>query len=165
VLVLPVPADLKSNKLPDDVTQALRAQDKVVLYSLEPCGAITARDEKLHDFKILGHTELAPKQAVIATGEFETAVSGWDGSLAYCFDPRHAIRVTSGNHTYDLLLCYRCHQLYLYKDDKFVVGLGATGSPKILNELLRAARVPLSASDGDPDRAGRGKQAASSPTR
>lgn len=136
----------RKNELPPEVAQALAAPEKVILYSLEPWDRATAADHTLHRFKILGETELARKQFQIAIGEFEAAVAGWDGRIAMCFDPRHAIRVTVKGADYDLLLCYECHQLYVYRGDRVIAELGARGSPKVLDAMLTAAKLPLSRS-------------------
>lgn len=141
------PADpVKENKLPPEAEQALRAPGKVTLYSLEPWDEPTPSDKTLQNVKVLGRTELDREQGATAIAEFKSAVSGWDGLIAACFDPRHALRVKAKAHTYDFLLCYECHQLYIYRDDKLLTTLGAAGSPKVLNGLLSAAKVPLSTS-------------------
>lgn len=143
---LPVQAAHKDNNLPTEAAQALQAPTQVILYSLEPWERTTARGKNLHGYKILGRTTLDPKQTQIAVAAFQTAVSGWDGMLAMCFDPRHALQVTSNGKTYDFLLCYACHQLYVYRGEKLLAGIGASGSSKALNSLLTAAKIPLSKS-------------------
>ncbi len=137
-------AKAEKNEVPPEVVKALHAPDKVTLYSLEPWEQPTDKDEKLHGFKILGQSELDAKQTVIAVREFETAVSGWDGAIAMCFDPRQALRVSANKHTYDLLLCYACHQLYIYRDGESMAQLGAHGSSKILKDLLTEVGLPIS---------------------
>ncbi len=139
-------APVKENKLPPEAEQALRAPDKVTLYSLEPWDEPTSSDKTLRDVKILGQTELDGKRRATAIAEFKSAVANWDGMIAMCFDPRHALRVTAQGHTYDFLLCYECHQFYIYKDEDLLTTLGAAGSPKVLNGLLSAAKIPLSKS-------------------
>jgi hypothetical protein len=137
-----------ANDLPEEALQVLRAPSNAVLYSLEPTlGQTQMGDVAFHDFKVLGQTNLDLKQAQLAANVFQQVVKNWDGRMARCFNPRHALRILSGDHTYDFLLCYSCHQLYVYKDDKLLIALGATGSPQFLNELLSAAQVPLSHSD------------------
>ncbi len=164
-LVVPSPAASTDNVLPAEVAQALRAPGEVVLYSLEPWEQPAASDETFHRFKVLGHTTLDRTQATTAIGEFQSAVAGWDGSIAMCFDPRQALRVTAGDRTYDLLLCYSCHQLYVYQGNKLVVSLGAAGSAKVLNGLLNASKIPVSKTDSEEDRAARQKRAEASQAR
>jgi hypothetical protein len=147
ILAVAQPANpAKENKLPPEAEQALRAPAKITLYSLEPWDLSTPRGKTLYGVKILGQTELDGKRSATAIAEFKAAVANWDGMIAMCFDPRHAIRVTAQGHTYDFLLCYECRQLYIYKDEGLLTSLGAAGSPKVLNDLLSAARIPLSKS-------------------
>lgn len=158
-LVIASPAAGGENELPAAAEQALRAPGKVVLYSLEPWEEPAAKGEVLQGFTVLGRTELDRQQSAKAVTAFQSAISGWDGLMAMCFDPRHAIRVTTAAHTYDFLLCYACHQLYVYENDKLLASIGASGSPKVLNELLSAAKVPLSQTDTEEDRAAQQKAA------
>jgi hypothetical protein len=146
-------AATKSNELPKDIAQVLSAPETTVLYSLEPWECPDAQDESFHHFKVLGHTKLEQKQAGLAIEEFCTAISRWDGKMSFCFDPRQALRVTAGKRTYDLLLCYACHLLYVYQGDKLVFSHGVSGSPKVLNELLSEAKIRLSTTGNKENRA------------
>jgi hypothetical protein len=146
-LAMAKPAEpVKENKLPPEAEQALRAPGKVTLYSLEPWDIPLPGAHALRNRRILGQIELDGERRATVIGEFKSAVANWDGMIAMCFDPRHALRVKAKAHTYDFLLCYECHQLYVYRDDKLLTRLGAAGSPKVLNELLGAAKIPLSRS-------------------
>jgi hypothetical protein len=150
---------LHPNVLPAEVLRVLQTPSKAIFYSLEPWERPKAGDKTLQHYKILGQTNLDPKNEQVVAGAFQKAVKDWDGMIAMCFDPRHALRIVSGGHTYDFLLCYNCHQLYVYKDDKELVGLGAAGSPKFLNSLLAAANVPLSQTDTEEQQAAERKKA------
>jgi hypothetical protein len=157
--VVPSPATAEEkNELPTAAAQALRTAGRVTLYSLEPWESPAAGEETLHQFKVLGRTDLDRKQSAEASAAFQSAISGWDGLIAACFDPRHAIRVRAAGHTYDFLLCYACHVLYVYEDSKLLTSLGASGSAKALNGLLSAAQVPLSQTDTEEDRAAEQKK-------
>jgi len=135
------------NVLPDEALEVLRSPHSAIFYSLEPWERPKLGDKTLYHYKILGQTVLDPTQEQVVAGAFQMAVGEWDGLIANCFDPRHALRISSRGHTYDFLLCYNCHQLYVYKDEKLLANLGAGGSPKFLNGLLSAAHVPLSQTD------------------
>ncbi|HEV8577488.1 MAG TPA: hypothetical protein VGX68_00280 [Thermoanaerobaculia bacterium] len=158
-LLLPMkPSDARIvNALPAAAAQALHGAGQIVLYSLEPWEQAGANEEVLYRFKVLGRKELDREQSAKAVAELEAAIAGWDGMVAMCFDPRHALRVKTAVHTYDYLLCYACHQLYVYEDGKLIKELGAAGSAKVLNELLSAAKIPLSKTDTEEDRAARQK--------
>lgn len=146
------------NRLPPSASLALSAPGNVILYSLEPEGEVDASEFRLHYFKILGETELDKKRTITAINAFKTAISNWDGVIAMCFNPRHAIRIAAHNHTYDFLLCYECHQLSVYEDDKPLCGLGATGSPEVLNNLLTTAGIPLAKTESEEEIAARQKK-------
>lgn len=146
------------NRLPPSASQALSAPNTVILYSLEPEEEADASDPRLQYVKILGQTELDRKRTATAINAFKTAISDWDGIIASCFNPRHAIRVAARGHTYDFLLCYECHQLYVYEDDKLLRGLGVMGSPEILNTLLTTAAIPLARTESEEEIAARRKK-------
>ncbi|MGB8352655.1 MAG: hypothetical protein WCD79_02080 [Chthoniobacteraceae bacterium] len=145
-------ASAAPNVIPDEALKALRSPKTAIFYSLEPWERLKKGDKTLHGYKILGKTTLAPKEEQGVAGAFEKAVGDWDGRIAMCFDPRHALRISSETHIYEFLLCYNCHQLYIYKDDKELASIGAAGSPKFLNSLLAAAQVPVSQTDTEEQR-------------
>ncbi|WP_229743878.1 hypothetical protein [Aliidongia dinghuensis] len=133
--------------LPAAAEQALTAHNSPILYSLEPRAPRVKGDQGLLGFQVLGKTALSDEDAEVAVKAFRSAIGDWvGGSAAACFDPRHAIRVLYGEHTYDFLLCYQCQSIWIYEDGKILTRLGAAGSPKELNALLTAAGVPLSTS-------------------
>ena len=140
------------NGLPDEIVSAFASAKKVTLFSLEPeidrpfDAPRPKPDEGHHGFKILGSMELAegaPRTAAIEA--IKKAVASFDGAMARCFEPRHSLRVlTEKGITYDLVVCFQCDQLRIYKGDKNIGGAGLTGSSKVLDELLAKANVPLS---------------------
>jgi hypothetical protein len=139
----------KNNPISPELDAALSGATSAILYSLEPITDPNPPGPKLHGFKILGQTKLDQQQTIAAVKAFRSAISGWDGNIAACFDPRHALRVRKSGQTYDLLICYACHNLYVYRGDKSrtsFASFGATGSPETLNRFLIAAKVPLSTS-------------------
>jgi hypothetical protein len=64
------------------------------------------------------------KQAVAA---LKDAVSrGTSGVVSMCLNnPRHALRFASGGNTYDILICYECGQLELYRNDQPLLFAGS----------------------------------------
>lgn len=133
-----------SNTLPDEVQQALHSGGHAELYSLEPWEVPDKKTAKFHGYEILGRSGLSPDQEFTAVAAFDAAITGFDGAIAACFDPRHAIQIRTNGHTYDFLLCYSCQQLDVYRDGKSLAAVGATGSPNVLNELLTSLHIPLS---------------------
>jgi hypothetical protein len=143
--------ELPENKLPQNAAEALvntvhltlYSLSGMIEYSLNPASSQDDSDKKLYGWRILGKVELDNAEAKKAAGAFQDAVAGWDGLRARCFEPRHAIRLNSNGHTYDYLLCYTCSQMAVYEDGKPISGVGAMGSPDVLNSLLTDAHVPL----------------------
>ncbi|GAA0717277.1 hypothetical protein [Dokdonella soli] len=146
-LLVPVAvAEARDNALPADASRALESAKQIVLYSLEPWERPSKVEVTFHGYKVLGKTELDESHTATARGAFKSATAAWDGRIATCFDPRHALRIVSDGHVYDFLLCYACHQLEVYRDDAQVASIGATGSASVLNKLLADANVPASQS-------------------
>jgi hypothetical protein len=137
-------ASTPPNALPAEASQALHSNGHAVLYSLEPWEEADKKVARLQGYEILGQSDLSDVQNLTAVGAFEAAIAGWDGAIAACFDPRHALRIQFNGHSYDFLLCYSCHQMEVFRDGKMLGDVGAAGSPKALNDLLTSLHVPLS---------------------
>lgn len=131
-----------TNMLPPEVLRALNAPEKATLYSIDPVRSGFLRPT-FHGYRILGSARLTGKQQRIAIWEFESAVSNWNGITAECFNPRHGLRVISGGQAFDLVLCFECHQVEIFAHDKLTAELGATGTPEVLNAILKRTGVPL----------------------
>ncbi|MSR54937.1 MAG: hypothetical protein EXS09_16870 [Gemmataceae bacterium] len=127
-----------------DKAKAILAKSNVIeLYSLEPI-----RDEKgkdnFHGWKVLGKTtvkeEAARKSLLAVTGTIGP------GYGAKCFEPRHGIRVTSGDTHIDLIICFECSWVYIYfkgkGDDRLRLIIGRDQQPA-LDRILTEAKVPL----------------------
>jgi hypothetical protein len=131
-------------KLPVDAAEALRSTAQVEIYSLEPLSRPDETVEALYGYEVLGKATLPPEASRVALAEFEAAVPRWDGLVAYCFDPRHALRVVHNGETFDFVLCFDCNGLEVYKNGKYLVKVGIAGSPKVLNELMEGVGLALS---------------------
>jgi hypothetical protein len=137
------------NQLPAVAIQALNSSDSVVLYSLEPYTEDPDADRnwkgaKFDGYNCLGKLPLTGRQTQVAIAEFTKAIPEEKGPVASCFDPRHALRVVSGHHTYDFLLCFQCGQMEVNEDNKSIADLCAYGSPDALNKMLKKAGIPIS---------------------
>lgn len=137
-------ARAQPNVLSAEAKAALHSEGPATLYSLEPWADPEEKAARLQNFEILGQSPLSASQRSVAVEAIDTAIAGFDNVVASCFDPRHALRVQANGHTYDFLLCYSCHQLEIYRDDKRLESLGVAGSPAALNALLNSLHVPLS---------------------
>ena len=97
---------------------------------------------------MLGEATLTTPQSAVAIEAFRSAISSWKdtGSYPACFAPRHALRITSKGHKYDLLLCYECSGLEIFRDGEAIpsVSLGASGTPEVLDTLMTQEHIPIS---------------------
>ena len=129
---------------PTDSAAALAAPDKAILYSLLPnsCHGYPSCDvDNLEGYIVLGKIVLNHEQALQAATEFKNVINA--GREALCFNPRHGLRIYYKEHLYDFILCYECGGIVFYVDGKMVKALGAGGSPRILNDILIKANIPL----------------------
>jgi TPR repeat protein len=133
-------------KLPEEVLKALDSPSSITLYSIQPRGGPDLPEWDFHGHHQNGHLELKPNQAKQAIAALNDAISkGAAGIESACLiNPRHALRVISSGNTYDILICYECGQLELYKNDQPLPFSGSIGSkPDALNRLLQQSGIPL----------------------
>lgn len=126
-----------------EVAGVLDHAKSAVLYSLEPADIAKERDAQIGGFKILGKAVLDEKQTAQAAHEFRAVIIPRDNTFAMCFQPRHALRIESGGHRYDFVLCYECEDLSILKDGVKIDDFRVKGSPAALNAMLKALNVPL----------------------
>jgi hypothetical protein len=141
------------NEIPDGAARALASASKVTLYSLEPWAKAGTREHL-----VLGQVDLTGAAAAKAVAAFQSTVaskvlcSGFfrrechTAGVALCFNPRHELRVVANGQSYEFLLCYQCHRMEVFQNGRPVAALAVTGSPKVLNDLLEQANIPLAKS-------------------
>jgi len=133
-------------ELPKEFTDALASGAPITLYSLQPRGGPKIPEWDFQGHLVLGHVDLNAKQSKVAAGALNDALTAGDAdSMAMCLiNPRHAFRFKWKGNTYDVLICYQCGQLELFKNDSRMQFRGSiAGKPDVLNGLLKAAAIPL----------------------
>lgn len=135
-----------NQKFPAIVEQALETASSVTLYELEPT-AERWSEPSFHSWRVLGKAELEGSRAADAVAEFHKAINNPGSFRSGCIEPREALRISAGAHTYDLLLCFSCAKLLVLEGDTTLADLTAIGSRKVLERLLAAEGVPISHSD------------------
>ena len=135
-----------TNRLPAAASDALLNDSGLVLFSIDPdrYSSEHADAKRFHDYPILGETVVASpssRQALAAT--LASSLAAWDGTVSFCFHPRHGLRATHGGNTYDFLICFQCGFLYLYQSTGDRVGFGLIGGPGPFRDILAAANVPV----------------------
>jgi hypothetical protein len=137
--------------LPAPVVAAFDKADEVTLYALQPDNPPVLPEERdpaqerFYDHPVIGKSavkDAAARQALFDA--FRRGVRDHDGSVAGCFIPRHGLRITSGEKTVDLVICFECRQVLVYENDKRGPGMLISGSPRgAFNKALRDAGVPV----------------------
>lgn len=145
------------NELPASAARALAGASQVILSSLEPWANSDIKTGS-RSHKILGQVELSGPGAAKAIAAFQSAVGSqvhcsgffWKecsaGGAELCFNPRHQLSVMANGQKFDFLLCYQCHRMEILQNGRLIGALIVTGSPKVLNGLLTAAKIPLAKS-------------------
>jgi hypothetical protein len=140
---------LDASRVPEKVAAILDKTEQIELYSLEPepddKAAKNPKAIYFHRWLVLGKTVLKDargrKQAIDALDE-----SVGRGRRAKCFDPRHGIRATHGGKTVELVICFRCGQVYVYFDgnkEKDATLSINRGTQPVLDAILTKAGIPL----------------------
>lgn len=130
------------NELPDAVAKALEKADALEVYSL---GGETTETDGWHGAKVLGQTTVKGEKDLKAlAAALKKGVTDGDRG-ARCFIPRYGVRATFDGTTYDLLICFECHWVYVFTgtSDKPLVLMIAEAPQKALNKILTDAKVPL----------------------
>lgn len=133
-------------QLPNEVVEGLAAAASITLYSLQPWGGPDIPQWDFHGHHVLGRMVLAPNQAKTAIAALNAAVSTGDANfISMCLiNPRQALAFKIGGDTYDVLICYECGQLEIFKNDHYLPFRGMIGGgPQALNGLLKSAAIPL----------------------
>jgi hypothetical protein len=132
------------NKLPAEAVTILTKPDQFELLSLDP-----APDKKdttkdgFHDYKVLGKTQV--KDADTRKELFTSLTKGMErvDKFAACFNPRHGIRATRDGKTVELVICFECHQLFVYLGTEIQPGLLVNHSPEpAFDKVLKDAGIP-----------------------
>jgi hypothetical protein len=110
------------------------------LFSIEPEPAPTS---EFHQYRVLGKSKIDPGEAERALADVQSSLANWDQRIGLCFNPHHGLRVRSGAHSYDLVICYLCQTVLVWLDDSTLLAtLHLTGTPSVLNELSAKHALP-----------------------
>ena|SRR5260370_6484365 len=140
-------AEEKENRLPADAKTILEKAEQFELFSLDP--SVEGMKDKggFHGWKVLGKTvvkEAEVRKKILA--DLDKGISDSDGNGAKCFDPRHGIRAKRDGKIVDLVICFECGWIYVFRDDKAErQGVAVTtGKPQAgFDKVLKDAEVPL----------------------
>jgi hypothetical protein len=100
--------------------------------------------ERLHGWRVLGKTTVTDEST--RRKLIDALKDGMsDVTVTKCFWPRHAIRRIDNGNPVDLLICFECGNVELYRDGKRVGKTEGVASSlqSTFDEVLRDAGVPL----------------------
>jgi hypothetical protein len=141
--------DLLPNKVGLEMRAILENAENFELFSLEPnAGENSDPTNGFQGWTVLGKTAIS--QATVRkklVDALAAGLEGQEGVPAWCFEPRHAIRVVHGGRVLDFLICFQCWDarvLIQWNGKRFYhqMTIGRTPQP-VFDEVLRAANVPL----------------------
>jgi hypothetical protein len=141
-----VPLHPYPNVLPSQVDRFM-AEGKFELLSLDPTLLTEKQRQRLgrklfHGYRVLGRVDVAKgaqRDQLVQALHDALASAGY--GLAYCFDPRHAIRASVGTETVDLLICFECDKILLHLPDTSFVSIGKGAQP-VFDAALKRAGIP-----------------------
>ena len=142
-----VPIHPYPNVFPAQVDRLL-TEGKFELLSLDPTLLTKKQRRRLggklfHDYRVLGRIEIpkgAQRDQLVQALDDALASAGY--GLAYCFDPRHAIRASVGAETVDLLICFECDKILVRLPGTSFVSIGKGAQP-VFDAALKRAGIPL----------------------
>jgi len=141
--------DAPKNAVPAEVLAILREGEPLEFVSLlhDDSYEFQEGDEKLIRWRVLGRTTIDDadrRQRLIAA--LERGVAENDDGPANCFWPRHAFSTTHDGHRYDILVCFKCFQVEVYREGKkqsaYSFLIGRSPQP-LFDQILTDAGVPL----------------------
>ncbi len=145
----------ETGERPDGVLAALADADQVEILALHPYPYQMEKDgqdlEEFHGYGVLGQAPLrdqASRNELIAT--IERGIEASNGMDAACFNPRHGLSVTVNGSTWDLLICYECLSMQVYRDGEEQNGhLTAELVEPEVSAVYRAAGLVIHVDEND----------------
>jgi len=131
--------------------QFLSGVTKVTLYSTksvpyDPDDG-SKPDELFHGHEVMGKLEIVDEKVISSIlNDIENNIYDETGSLyTMCFDPRHGVRVQSGEEVKDFQICFECSHLYVFDDvnsEEYIrIGLKSPCDNSFFNSLLDSKRI------------------------
>lgn len=97
--------------LPEGLAALVEHADEVLVASLDPEGESDA--DPLGAYHIVQKAALPAAERTALLHLLEEGVAKSDGSMAKCFNPRHAVLARVGARTLRIDICFECRQIYI----------------------------------------------------
>jgi hypothetical protein len=132
--------------------------EQVTIYALDPesiqmkgltmdAAARLSAEQAFYDHQILASADLpgTDERHELITLLWGGISDHEEGIPIDCFNPRHGIRVRSGDRWLDWVICFKCHRLHVYDQDGEQVaskGISSSVEPRF-SAIYRAAGLEL----------------------
>jgi hypothetical protein len=145
-VLLPIGGSKSEAKIPPEIRTALYGAERMELYSILPEMKDPQGPGTFRGYTILGKTEITDAST---RGRLATALE--DGTrdanvVAMCFNPHHGLRLVQGGRTIDLVICFTCRQVVVYRTEdlrKYETFLVTISPLETFTKILSDAGVPL----------------------
>lgn len=134
--------------VPAEINEGFENSKTVELYSVNPVrsyGEVGKDEETIKDYPVYGKISLTGDDKRKVFEESKKGIVGSKGDVLRCFNPRHALRITtSKDRQVVLLISFECNQIYVYeKGERTAVVPTENNAVKVFNDLLVKAKVRL----------------------
>ena len=126
-----------------DMKTMLDNANRVDLFRINPKPLSKEKKDgkkEFHGYEILTDFRLEPKEQHNRATAFLGSAFHWNMfRKAACFNPRHGVRIVSGNRTLDFLVCFECNTVQVFENEKPLGGLamGFIDEKNPLEQLLQ----------------------------
>ena len=141
----------KERTFPPGYADLLAKADQIELLSLDPRSP-KDDEEGLYGYVVLGRTTLKDDDRKTAVEAVRRTYREGDPKVYFfCYEPRHCLRAKRGDRTVDFMICFACYRMRVHEAGREVKSYAIGGESKDtqapLDEILKAAKVPLPAND------------------
>src|SRR4051812_32067292 len=105
------------DKIPTDAARALEEAEQYELYSILPRQEPAESRPEFHYYPVLGKVSIGDRAARERLTAALKAGSN-SGDPKACFEPRHGIRVRTGERVIDFVICFECNQVQIWTNDQ-----------------------------------------------
>ena len=113
----PLSEEERAKAFPENSFKILKNSDKLMLYALNPVSK-TQSAEDFRGFPVITKTEVKTKthQNLLKRSLLKSMIG--ETVKNECFKPRHALRLSDGKQTLDVLISFECGKFISYFEDK-----------------------------------------------
>ena len=130
-----------------EVRAVLENGEEFVLLSVNP-SPLEDNDarERFHGHRLLGKLEIKDpelRRKLLTALNAAVEKGSRENAIANCFNPRHGIKAISGTNEVNLLICFECRQIHIFRGKEDILTLVTDDPSKLFDRTLHEAGVPL----------------------